>query len=180
MSRRIAIVVLHEDALHQSFASAFFREINLPVRLRATRYSKAVNKSGVQKNFAAEAISMLKQGAETHLFVIVDADSESYEQNLNRLVITLTDVERERLESNGRFLLICPNYELENWCRNLEGTQVTEDRNVTLAYKNDSDCREAARFLAITCKTGQPLVNPLPSMVDACTRWTAYKVKHNL
>gem|GEM_PF-3352880 len=182
MARRISLVVLCEDekGLGQSFAAAFLNRYSLPVRLQPI-YRKGPNKPGVLRQFPDEVRTLLRQGAETHLLVLMDADDESYERNLNDLLKRLTSEEKQALLALNRFHLICPNYELENWCRHLEGRLVTEARDLSLTYKEDSDCRDAARFLADCCRGRKKLPEPsLPSLGDACKRWQDYTTEHDL
>ena len=181
MARRIALVVLCEDqkGLGQSFAAAFLNRFQFPTRL-GTRYVKGPDKAGVLRKFPEEVRSLLQQGAETHLFVLMDADGLSYESNLKALMDTLSPTLLHEVSETGRVHLICPNYELENWCRHLEGRAVTEARDLKLEYKRDSDCRDAARTLADACKSRKELASPLPSLASACDRWHIYVEQHRL
>lgn len=179
LPRRIALVVLHEDMLHQSFTVAFLNKFGLPARIRP-RLVHAKSKGGVQKQFRTEVQELLKQGAETHLFVLMDADGLTFEDNRRLLLSELTEEERTDLERLGRWHLVCPNYELENWCRNIEGSHFDEQRDVKLAYRNNSEAREAARTLADACKRGIIIDGSLPSLMEACGRWQAYVQRHTL
>ncbi len=67
MSRRISIVVLHEDDLHQSFAAAFLKRYGLDQRL--PRYIPGDGKAGVVAAFPTWVKGLLKQSS-AHLFVI--------------------------------------------------------------------------------------------------------------
>lgn len=177
MARRIALVVLHEDMLHQSFAAAFLNRIHLPNRL-PPRFVHASNKAGLLQRFPEEVRALLAQGAETHLVVLMDADGRPYAENQKLLLKKLTPFEVRALQKPGRWLLICPNYELENWARNLDGWAVNEGRDLTLAYGDDSDCRAAARKLADACMADSAPSGALPSLVDACTMWREYTKRH--
>jgi len=179
LPRRISLVVLHEDMLHQSFASAFLNRLNLPTR-PPVRFVHAGNKAGVISLFSDQVKGMLDQGAETHLLVLMDADGQSYASNEIRLLSSLDPTTRTKLQMIGRWHLICPQYELENWCRHLEGQEVAETRNLALAYREDSDCRPVARKLAETCQSKGLLTSPLPSLADACSKWNTFLAKHKL
>jgi hypothetical protein len=144
------------------------------------RFVMGPGKAGIIRRFPDEVRSLLNQGAETHLIVLMDADGDTFEDNRKLLVRKLTKGERARLTELGRFHLVCPNYELENWCRGLEGERVTEDRSLDLVYTHDKSGRDAGGTLAESCRKRQDLPHSLPSLHNACERWQAYLDRNDL
>ena len=179
MPRRVSLVVLREDALHESFAAAFLNASSLPKR-GDPRYVPGVNRAGVVSRFANEARGLLRQGAETHLIVMVDADGWTYADVREQLLRTLDDDLRARFEASGRWMLIAPNWEMEHWVHCIEGREVTEERDLKLSFRWDKECRPAARRLAELCAKGQPLPNALPSLEAACVEWRRYLDRNDL
>lgn len=179
MPRRVSLVVLHEDSLHQSFASAFLNASNLPTR-GSPRTVNGGSRAGVVSRFASEASAMLQAGAETHLIVMVDADGSTYGDVRNQLLRTLDEPLRGRVEADRRWLLVSPAWELENWVHCLMGSNVTEERDLGLAFRWDKDCRPAARLLAEHCTHHREVPNALPSLAAACVGWREYIERNEL
>ena len=179
MPRRVKLVVLCEDAQHHSFAAAFLNRANLPTGGRP-RYIPCDGKTKVLAAFPAEVRALLASEAETHLLVLVDADGDTLEHNIEALLGTLDAEMRARISENDRWLAICPNWEIENWIRHLEGKPVTEELRPQLALTQPSECRDVARTLADQCRARRMPKNPLPSLEGACTAWRAYLERHDL
>lgn len=177
MPRRVSLVVLCEDAQHLSFAAAFLSHANLPTR-GSPRFVRCGNKANVQPKFAIESKALLGAGAETHLLVLIDADGKSHEKNEQYLMGGLDAQLRGRLKQNGRYLIVCPNWEIENWIESLAGRAQTEDRDRGSRQEQSSACKPVARKLADDCRENNPLQTALPSLIDACARWRAYLKGH--
>jgi hypothetical protein len=179
MNKRVSLVVLCEDPQHASFANAFLKRAHLPVR-GAPRFIAAGSKARVIAQFPEQARAIVQSGAEAHLFVLVDADGDTREQNERALLDRLDIDLRTRLETTGRFLLICPNWEIENWIACIDGRTVTEDRDPSLRLKHASDCRPTARHLADECQQDRAIPHALPSLLETCLRWKQYLKDHEL
>lgn len=183
MDRRVRIIVECEDALHRSFVTRFLREIGLPEGKRPEINPRGP-KSAVLNEVPRAVRAVRNANVKAHLIIVVDGDNWT-EETVDVLI-------NRRLEANDlapltpadRVLVVVIGRRMDTWIRHLRGEGVDEVQgpagNPGHKLADDSAGRGSAAHLAAHCKNNQPLPNPLPSLVQACNDWQAYRKRHGL
>jgi hypothetical protein len=174
MLRRVTIVVLCEDEIHESFASAFLNRLGLPTE-GARRISRAGSKEKLFSEFAVRVRALRKRHAQTRLLVLVDGDELTDELIRERLRQKLRELGEDANFSKDPVLVLCPRWELENWVLCLLGESVGEERHPGLRERAGDRVRPAARALADFCLTREPPAPSVPSLAAACEAWLLHR-----
>ena len=179
MSKRVSLVVLCEDALHEAFVHAFLHRMSMPSvgRLRVRRAGK---KNAVLNAFPEEVDRLRRSTVQMRLIVVIDADERSEAQVHGLLRRKLHQAGLDEGYEDLPVLILLPRWEMDNWALHLLGESVGETRDRGAKDKLGDGTRSAARKLADACKAGQLPEPALPSLEAACRDWQAYRERHGL
>ncbi|HWD38599.1 MAG TPA: hypothetical protein VG944_07100 [Fimbriimonas sp.] len=178
MPKRVSLVILCEDEMHQRFINAFLHRVGMPSVGRA-RLERMQSKSAVFEAFPREVRALRKAHVQTRLIVVVDGDELTDAQINDRLRRKLRESDLEDTFEDEPVLIVRPRWEMENWALHLLGESIEEDHRDD-ARKNVGDRgRDAGRILADGCKARRLPVSPLPSMKHACIEWEAHRNRWN-
>jgi hypothetical protein len=170
MARRVEVVVLCEDALHRSFATAFLNRTSVPIRLLDVRIM------GTRSNVLDAAPKWVRavrtRGATAHLVILVDLDTASAAYIDAEIAKRLTAASAPTLTTSDNVVVIGAKREIDTWVTYLKGGAVDEANKFPV---KDTEGRSAGADLGNRCKAAAPLVAPPSSLTDSCARWSAYR-----
>lgn len=177
MSERVSLVVLCEDALHETFVTAFLRRMKIAT-VGELRIRRAGKKDAVLNAFSDEVERLRRSNVQTRLIVVIDADERSDAQVHGLLKRKLQQAGMIERYEDLPILVVLPRWELDNWALHLLGEPIGEGRDRGAKDKLGDRGRDAARRLADHCKDGRLPTPSLPSLDAACREWQAYRERH--
>ena len=178
MPKKVTLVVLYEDEMHDTFINAFLNRMKMPAVGRSRLISQG-KKSAVFDAFPAQVRALRASHVETRLIVVVDGDELSDSQIRDRFRQKLREANLDDDYAKDPILIVHPRWEMENWALHLLGESIGEGRDEGARKKVKARGRDAARLLADACKVGNQPANPLPSLASACGEWVAHRQKWN-
>jgi hypothetical protein len=179
MRKKVSLVVLCEDEMHQSFINAFLKRIGLPLNGRP-RIERLGSRSNVVEGFPKELRAIRRSHVNVRLLVVIDADGDADASIEAQFREKLREQNLADDISQDPLLLVIPRWELENWALDLMGRPIGEGRDRAARRKIGDDVREAGRRLADACKEHGIPGTPLPSLQKACTDWHSFRAQYPL
>jgi hypothetical protein len=179
MPKKVSLVVLCEDEMHQSFVAAFLNRISLPLNGRP-RIEPLGSRSRVMERFPTEVRALRQAHAERRLLIVVDADKDTPASVEAQFIQKLKEAGVSDNISGDPILFVIPKWELENWALDLMGKSIGELRDPGARGKIGDDVRESGRLLADACQKHSIPGTPLPSLQNSCNRWKAFRSAHPL
>ena len=181
MSRNVQIVLLCEDAQHESFGRRFLEKAGWTIRhIRVERAPKGrgAAEQFVRKRFPDElkAYRRRKHRVSVALIVMVDGDNRGVDQRVDELDTACRERNIACRNSGEHVLVFVPTWQIETWLAYLGGETVNEDKDDYPRLPRPRECQPHVDSLAAMCRNGV-LREPAPSsLAIACTeyrRWRA-------
>ena len=181
MSRNVQIVLLCEDAQHESFGRRFLEKDGWTIRhIRVERAPKGLGSAEqfVRKRFPDElkAYRRRKHRVSVALIVMVDGDNHGVDQRVDELDTACRERDIACRNSGEHVLVFVPTWRIETWLAYLGGEAVDEEKHDYPRLPRPRECQPHVDSLAAMCRS-RALREPAPSsLAIACTeyrRWRA-------
>jgi hypothetical protein len=172
MPRKVSLVIVCEDILHETFVRAFLYRRGFSAHQLTFRKPPAA--SGDAKKNACSLFHRELQairrfsGSGRGLILILDADNMSPRDRKRWIDESCADNSTPRAAENEPVFTIIPKWEVENWLAHLGGEAVDEQLNTYDKYRgHESDIYPLVERLAEMCEQGEMPDAP-PSLAEAC------------
>lgn len=175
MNRNVRIVLLCEDAQHESFAKRLLR--GLGWELRDFRVDRSPSGKGsaeqyVRGQFPAQLAAVrAKRGEKAYLIVMIDGDSAGVAGRRVSLEAACTERQIDPPGDADQVLVCVPTWNIETWLAYLDGEAVEEGKRDYPRLDRPRDCAPHVQVLAEMCRRNTLRQPCPPSLEDTCIRY---------
>lgn len=171
--RKVEIVVLCEDAQHESFIRRYLRALDFnpaQFRIRAYPAGARAGEQWVRERHPEEAKLQRSRANHTNasLIAVIDADTLSVEQRVRQLDDALHGVGHVRRQGHERIAIVIPRRNIESWVHFAETREIDETTDFKQRYRGTKACRNAADVAIDACRTNADQSQIPPSLAVAC------------
>jgi hypothetical protein len=179
MARRVRLVIVCEDILHETFMRAFLYKrgfTRFELTFRKFTDGEGDAKQHVCATLCRELAAIRKFASpDRGLIFIIDADNLSVDDRRSRIYDACKTCNIQAPQADEAVFGVIPKWEIENWLAYLRGEPVDEKCNT---YKKYRDCESKiyplVDRLADMCEQ-QQLPGAPPSLVTACEVYARFK-----
>ena len=175
MSRNVRIVLLCEDAQHESFAKRLL--VSMGWRLRDFRVERSPSGRGsaeqyVRERFPDELQGVRSKGGErAYLVVMIDGDDKGVAGRRGSLAAACAERQIAPAGDADQVLVCVPTWNIETWLAYLDGEAVEESKRDYPRLARPRECAPHVQALADMCSQNT-LRQPCPSSLeDACVQY---------
>ena len=175
MSRReVQLVLLCEDAQHEAFARRLLGEqgwVARQIRVEKAPSAKQSAEQWVRQRYPSELQALRRRPHIARaLIVMVDADTNTYDERLCELDDALRAASCEVRTPKEPVPIIVPRRNIETWIAYLGGSEVDEVTEYP-KLRRERECAPAVRQLKAMCDSGTLRDPAPPSLQQACNEY---------
>lgn len=178
MARKVRLVVICEDILHETFARAFlyrrgFKRHQLTFKPAPSGRGDA--KQHVCSEVCRELAELRRQpGRNRGILYVTDADNLTVDGRRQSVTSACKGAQLSPPQDDEPVFGFIPKWEIENWLAYLRGEAVDESNNCYRKYNRcESEAYPLAEDLADRCDR-EDLPDPPPSLLSACNDYPRF------
>lgn len=169
------VIILCEDTQQEVFVRRFLKTHRAverhTIRVIKNPSGKGAGEHFVREHFPLELKALRQRAAKTELIVVIDADTSTVSQIMNKLERACCTHKIDYLDKNERVALIIPRRNIETWITYLNGQSINEETAYPKLQK-ESDCQTAITQLSTLCDAQTAPENFPDSLRMACHEYT--------
>ena len=171
-SRNVQLVLLCEDAQHETFVRRFLKKVGWSTRrLRVEKASAGAGEQFVRERYPVELFAYRRKRGQVGqaLLVMTDGDAVGPAGRMQKLDAECDSQGCDRRQPDERVPVFIPTWNIETWLAYLDGVEVDETCGEYPYLKRERDCQRHVAALVEMCRTGQ-LREPAPQSLQAACR----------
>ena len=171
--RRVQIVLLCEDRQQEVFARYFLKKRGVNGVIRGKIWPAGSQSGGqyVRTEYPVEvkAYRQNRNRVSIGLVVLIDADTATVKDILDRLASALAEDSQEKRQSDEAIAIFVPKRNIESWIHYLQGEIVNENDAYAKFTNDEARCKSDVENLAERCRSQSLPEDAPPSLQAACS-----------
>ena len=172
--RRVQLVILCEDTLHETFCRRFLRAAGWSdrgIRVVKAPAGQGAAEQFVRRYFPDELRAHRSRPVDQALVVMIDGDNRGVRGRLNDLDAACRDIGVTERTSRERVGVFVPTWNIETWLTYLDGDRADEGRSDYPTPARERDCQPHVQALQQMCVVGHLREPAPPSLTAACDEY---------